>query len=133
MNNLITTGQFAKLCNVSKDTILYYDKIGLLKPDVITDNGYRYYNPEKYLDIVMIRMLSEIGISLKEIGDYMKNMDMAKLKELLDVHNDMLKKQKAQLDFRIKCNEVMNKQLEYFSCIEKDDITVVFRIMMNII
>lgn len=102
MNNLITTGQFAKLCNLSKDTILYYDKIGLLKPDVITDNGYRYYNPEKYLDIVMIRMLSEIGISLKEIGDYMKNMDMARFKELLNIHNDTLKKQKAQLDFRIK-------------------------------
>ena len=35
MNNnakpLFTTGEFAKLCNVRKDTLFYYDEIGLLK------------------------------------------------------------------------------------------------------
>ena len=43
MNNnakpLFTTGEFAKLCNVRKDTLFYYDEIGLLKPEIIQDNA----------------------------------------------------------------------------------------------
>lgn len=48
MNNnskpLFTTGEFAGLCNIRKDTLFYYDEIGLLKPEIIQDNGYRYYS-----------------------------------------------------------------------------------------
>ena len=36
MSNLkknFSTGEFAKLCGVSKQTLIYYDKIGLFKPD----------------------------------------------------------------------------------------------------
>lgn len=48
MNNnskpLFTTGEFARLCNIRKDTLFYYDEIDLLKPEIIQDNGYRYYS-----------------------------------------------------------------------------------------
>ena len=41
--NYYKTGQFAKLSNVSERTIRYYDKIGLLKPSFVMENGYRQY------------------------------------------------------------------------------------------
>lgn len=38
------TAEFAALCGVKKDTLLHYDHIGLLKPQWVGENGYRYYS-----------------------------------------------------------------------------------------
>lgn len=40
----LTTGEFAKICNVKKHTLFHYDDIGLLKPDYYDENGYRFYS-----------------------------------------------------------------------------------------
>lgn len=39
-------GQVSKLFEISKDTLRYYDKIGILKLEVNETNGYRYYYEE---------------------------------------------------------------------------------------
>lgn len=41
---LFTSGEFAKFCNTTKDTLFHYDDINLLKPAKIATNGYRYYS-----------------------------------------------------------------------------------------
>lgn len=68
---LYTTGEFAKLCKVTKETLFYYDKIGLLKPESIAENNYRYYSFDQYFIMDMISVLKETGTSLKEIQSYM--------------------------------------------------------------
>ena len=40
----LKTAAFAALCGVKKDTLLHYDRIGLLKPSRVGENGYRYYD-----------------------------------------------------------------------------------------
>ena len=40
--NLIVSGQFAAICGVNKQTLLYYDKIGLFSPGYKGENGIRY-------------------------------------------------------------------------------------------
>ena len=42
--HLFKTAEFAALCGVKKDTLLHYDHIGLLKPQRVGENGYRYYS-----------------------------------------------------------------------------------------
>ena len=42
--DLFTTGEFAGICNVNKQTLFYYDREGIFCPEVIAENGYRYYN-----------------------------------------------------------------------------------------
>ena len=40
-----TTGELARLHGVSKQTLIFYDKIGLFRPAYVDpDNGYRYYS-----------------------------------------------------------------------------------------
>ena len=39
----LTTGEFAKICGVTKHTLFHYDDIGILKPEIVKANGYRYY------------------------------------------------------------------------------------------
>ena len=58
-----STGQFAKLANVTERTIRYYDKIGLLKPSFVMENGYRRYTqsdllkPVSYTHLQYVREL----------------------------------------------------------------------------
>lgn len=70
---ILTTGEFAKICGVKKQTLFHYDEIGLLKPDYIKSNGYRYYSIQKVEMFSVIDMLKEIGMSLLEIKGFLSN------------------------------------------------------------
>lgn len=92
MNNLFSIGEVSKYQNISKQTLIFYDKIGLFKPYYINpNNGYRYYSAEQldYLDTILI--MKTIGFSLEEIKHYMKtyNIDnsISLLKNQLNVIN----------------------------------------------
>ncbi len=74
MKNMFSAGELAKFQNISKQTLLYYDKIGLFKPSYTDpENGYRYYGAEQldYLDTILI--MKKIGFSLNEIKQHMRN------------------------------------------------------------
>ena len=74
MKNLFSIGELSKLQNISRQTLIFYDKIGLFCP-AYTDpnNGYRYYSAKQidYLDTICI--MKKIGFSLEEIKEYMKS------------------------------------------------------------
>ena len=44
--NGISIKQAAQWSGVTVRTLHYYDQIGLLKPQVVGENGYRYYSQE---------------------------------------------------------------------------------------
>lgn len=66
-NNLITTGQLAKLAGTTKRTILWYARLGILKPAEISPEGYRFYQESQVLDYQKILLLTTLGVSLAEI------------------------------------------------------------------
>lgn len=43
MKNYYKISEFAALCGLSRDTLLHYDRIGILKPAFVAPSGYRYY------------------------------------------------------------------------------------------
>ena len=95
MKDMFTAGEVAKFQNISKQTLLFYDKIGLFKPAYTDENnGYRYYSARQleYLDAILI--MKKIGFSLDEIKNHMKNYNMEKslifLKEQLNVIDDRI-------------------------------------------
>jgi|GEM_PF-5949040 len=67
----MTTGQFAKFCDTTKETILHYRRKKLLIPNCITESGYCYYSPYQYYDYYSVRSLQSAGLSIKEITDIM--------------------------------------------------------------
>ena len=71
----LTAGAFAKLCKVPKGTILFYDRVGLLKPSHVEANGYRRYGIEQYYTFALIKLLKMTGCSLEEIKEHLHNMD----------------------------------------------------------
>ncbi|UXI01135.1 Zn(2+)-responsive transcriptional regulator [Photobacterium sp. TY1-4] len=62
-------GQLAKLCEVSSDTLRFYEKNGLLTPAGRSDSGYRLYNEASLKQISFILKAKELGLSLDEIRE----------------------------------------------------------------
>lgn len=88
-------GELAKLYNISTDTLRLYDKLNLLKPFQNNQNNYRYYDVNSMFKLRRILFLKNLGISLKEIDDYMSNKNTDRLSDMLGKKND-------EIDLRIQ-------------------------------
>lgn len=77
MEDLFSIGEVSKFQNISKQTLIFYDKIGLFRPAYVDpENGYRYYSSGQidYLDTIMI--MKRIGFSLAEIREHMRDYNI---------------------------------------------------------
>ena len=62
-----TTGELAKLCNVTVRTVQYYDSRGLLVPSELTEGGRRLYSEEDLRKMNVICFLRDVGLSINSI------------------------------------------------------------------
>ena len=69
---MLSIGEFSRLSRVSPRMLRHYDAIGLLRPEAVGDNGYRYYRQEQLKDLIAIRRWREYGFSLVEIGTLLR-------------------------------------------------------------
>ncbi len=129
-NRLLTIGQFAALHGINKKTLMWYDQIGLFEPAVINPvNGYRCYNYHQSPILETILLLRELGVSVSEIQDFMKNRSAQSLKCLLDEKIDQLDRQIAHLQAVRKtvCNHrqdmttLLTMDLSEISVVEKEE------------
>lgn len=59
--------EVVKKLNINKETIRYYEKIGLLKDTKRDSNGYRVYSDNDIETLQFIRMAKDYDFTLKEI------------------------------------------------------------------
>ena len=62
-----TVSQLAKQAGVTPRTLRYYDKVGLLHPSHIGENGYRYYESSDLIRLQHILFYRELDFSIKDI------------------------------------------------------------------
>ena len=105
----LTTAQFAKLHEVNKRTLHYYDEIGLFRPFTKSDNGYRYYDISQSIDFEYIRMLKELNMSIEEIVTYRKNPTPA---DFLKIVNEKEKEVDKQIQRLKDIKAVMQSKKE---------------------
>lgn len=86
-----TVKQLSDLAGVSIRTLHYYDEIGLLKPSLYGENGYRYYGQEALLRLQQILLYREIDMSLKAIKEIVTNPEYDVL-DALEGHKKALGK-----------------------------------------
>lgn len=126
----LTTAQFAKLHNINKRTLHYYDSIGLFSPNTIGENGYRYYDLSQSIDFEYILMLKELNMSIEEIKNYIENPDPQKfislsntkeleidqqIKRLKNIKN-VIQTKKKQIEI---CQELKEFKIEVTACKEE--------------
>lgn len=93
-----STGEFARLCKVNKQTLIYYDQIGLFSPIAKDANGYRSYSVAQYDFFSVIALLKEMGMSLKEIQTYMKNKSPHNFLQLMEQQKRIVQEKRRELE-----------------------------------
>lgn len=94
-----TTGEFAKLCGVKKQTLFHYDQIGILRPELTGDNGYRYYSVYQFDTYNTIAMLKELDMPLSYIKKFLENRSPSSFLTLLKEHNSLIDEKIAELQW----------------------------------
>ena len=74
-----TTGEFARFFGIKKDTLFYYDRIGLFRPEGVGENGYRYYSDAQINPFSTLLSLREMDVPLAEIQEYFRQPQPEKL------------------------------------------------------
>ena len=64
---IFSVQDFARFARTTRDTLLYYDKIGLLSPVSRGENNYRYYSHGQLAVINLIRTFKSLGMPLREV------------------------------------------------------------------
>jgi len=64
--------ELEKHTGLERATIRYYEKEGLIKP-LRLQNGYRDYSEKNYSDLLKIKLLRQIGLTLDQIAQIMRH------------------------------------------------------------
>ncbi|PTI40182.1 hypothetical protein BU056_07960 [Staphylococcus succinus] len=102
---LFTTGEFAKLCDVKKQTLFHYDEVGILKPEHRNEKGYRFYSLKQMELFNVIEMLKSLELSLIEIKDFLASRSIAESVQLLNT-------KEHEIDLKIKQMEQLKESIK---------------------
>lgn len=97
MVDSVAISSFARMAEVPRKTLIFYDRIGLFKPAHVADNGYRYYHRNQLDTIGVIQALKELGMPLTEIKTHLDNRTVASTLELLRTQEKLVEEQIAKL------------------------------------
>lgn len=95
-----TIKEFADMANLTTRTLRYYDQIGLLKPQKISDSGYRIYTSEQTDRLQQILYYRSFGIELSQIAAIV-NDDRFDLLQVLREHKKILLDKQTELNLQL--------------------------------
>lgn len=75
--------EFAKATGLPRDTVRYYERLGLLQPAAAkgASNGYRHYSAEDVERATLIKLGQALGFTLREIKDLAQAMASGSLSD----------------------------------------------------
>lgn len=105
---------FAKIKNIDAQTLRYYDKLGLLRPEYVDySSKYRYYTINQFIKADVIKFNKMLDLSLKEI---ISNQQIRSLEKKLEI----IKNQKIELENKIqKYQSIVTNIEEVLKTVEK--------------
>lgn len=105
MEKLYSIQEVSQILGISKDTLRYYDRIGIVSPSR-ENNKYRKYSKNDIIDLMHIQIMQHADFSLQEIkGKFrfhkMDNLDLDSCQEVaafLDAKNAVIRKKIDHLE-----------------------------------
>lgn len=79
----LNISDFAKISGVSRQTLIYYDRIGLFSPAIVANNKYRMYSHKQADAICIITILSDLGVPLKKIKEILADISADSITKIL--------------------------------------------------
>ncbi|MEN0648748.1 MerR family transcriptional regulator [Caldifermentibacillus hisashii] len=107
--------EVCKKCSLTKKAIYYYEKQGLIRPN-IGENGYRNYSDEDVSTLKEIFVLRKLGLTISEIKNVLlssnKAVSLLKYKYLMDLKREKVMEQQKCLELLIE-NYNVDKGIDY--------------------
>lgn len=126
-NGYYSSGQFAKMAQVSVRTIRFYDQQNILKPSYVSESGSRFYTDGDLARLQQILLLKYLGFSLKEIKDLtVSDMDKTMLVNSLDL-------QRKLISDRIEQMQLVEHAIQNTITALKEDKSINWDQMLNLI
>ena len=97
IQNYFTTGELSQLCKIPRKTLLYYDKLGLITPELVDENGYRYYKRSQLFLLQLILTLRQLDVPIARIKDYLANRSPQNYRDLFNERIDFFTQEIARL------------------------------------
>ena len=108
MKDYYKIGEISEMYDMSRDSLMYYEKLGIIEP-TREDNGYRLYSVSDIWRLNLIKELKSLGFSFKMIKEYLENRDLKSTNKLLNDGITLLDDQILKL---LKQKENMRKRME---------------------
>jgi len=86
----------AELAGITTRTLRWYDKVGLLHPSRVNDNGYRFYTSKELDRLQQILFYRTLGVELEEIKRILDDPKFDRL-EALRGHLGSLQQEKRKI------------------------------------
>lgn len=110
--------EFAKLAGVTVRTLHYYDRVGLLKPSMLTPASHRLYKLEDLLRLQQILTLKAMGFTLDEIRLLLEN-PAYDLRTSLSIQKEAIDKRIEQLQ---QVSRALEQTLATLSSLENEEV-----------
>lgn len=104
----MTIAQVSEKCDISADTLRYYERIGLLPPVKRNKSGIRDYEEGDVRWISFIKCMRNAGLSIETLIEYVSLFQQGE--DTVPVRKNLLIEQRQQLVERI---EEMKQTLSY--------------------
>ena len=116
---LFNISEFSKITGLSRQTLIYYDHIDLLKPYKVDDNGYRKYSHNQIWVTSVIWILSDLGVQLKDIKKNIDNISPENSEKILSSQLVLLKNKIKKLNILDEMVELRLEQIKFAKNINK--------------
>lgn len=127
-----TTGEIAKLCDVTVRTVQYYDTRGLLVPSELSEGGRRLYSEEDLKRMKIVCFLRELGLPIDSITQLLSEADSGNvISLLLDQQEQELREKISENQTRMNKLEELKRELKGVEHISVESIGDIAYIMEN--
>lgn len=107
---MLTVTQLARKYDISRTTILYYEREGLLMPHTRSENGYRWYGTDEIKRLESIMAYRAFGIPISSIAPLLDREDNMEQERILHDQLTALEKEIQKLRHQQKAIVMLLKQ-----------------------
>ena len=94
MSEYYTIGTICKKTGITKSTLRFYESMGIIKPSYVDENtGYRYYSPEDFWEIEIVKMCKKLNFPLKKIKEMQDKQDINELLKFINIQKFRARKE----------------------------------------
>ena len=111
----LKVGELARRTGLTVRTLHHYDEMGLLKPSLHSEAGYRLYTRDDVARLQQVLSLRQLGFALEEIRDCLDRPGFAPL-EVIRLHVTRLRE---QIELQRKLCERLEALAEHFRTAEE--------------